>query len=149
MEETGSAIGGIAVMIFVLLYLGIIVLVIASWWKIFEKAGKPGWAAIVPIYSAIVMLEIIGKPAWWLLMFFIPVVNIVFAIWMTNLLSKSFGKEEGYTVGLVLLGVIFLPMLAFGDSQYVGPAGNPDFQFARNTYAPGVSSNQDIYNSNN
>lgn len=69
-------------------------------------------------------MKIIGKPWWWILMFFIPAVNIVFAIWTANMLSKSFGKEEGFTVGLVLLGFIFYPILAFGDATYQGPYGD-------------------------
>jgi hypothetical protein len=98
------------------------VIVIISYWKIFTKAGKPGWAAIIPIYNVIVLLEIVGKPIWWLFLFFVPCVNIIFLIWTVNLLSKSFGQSEGFTVGLLLLGVIFYPILAFGNYQYQGPA---------------------------
>ncbi len=93
------------------------------YWRIFEKAGKPGWAAIIPIYSTIVMLEIVGKPWWWLLLFFIPIVNIVFAVWMLNLLSLSFGKGVGFTLGLLFLSPIFYPILAFSNAEYKGPAG--------------------------
>ena len=107
----------------ILIYLVILVVLIAAQWKIFVKAGKPGWACIIPIYNIIVLLEIVGKPWWWLLLMLIPFVNIVLAIWMTNLLSKSFGKNEGFTVGLILLGIIFYPILGFGDAQYQGPAG--------------------------
>ncbi len=107
-----------------LIYLLIIVLIIAALWKIFTKAGKPGWASIIPIYNIIVLLEIVGKPVWWLLMFLIPFVNFIFAIWVTNLLAKSFGKTEAFTVGLVLLPFIFYPILGFGDAQYKGPVGN-------------------------
>lgn len=92
-------------------------------WKIYEKAGQPGWACLIPIYNVIIFLRIIGKPWWWIFLFMIPVVNIVFAIWAVNLLSKSFGKEEGFTVGLILLGFIFYPILGLGDAKYVGPAG--------------------------
>jgi hypothetical protein len=92
-------------------------------WKIYEKAGKPGWAAIVPIYNIIVLLEIIGKPVWWLLLFLVPCVNIIFAVWMINLLSKSFGQSEGFTLGLIFLPFIFYPLLGFGNFRYVGPAG--------------------------
>jgi len=106
-----------------LLPLVILVLYIASMWVVFTKAGKPGWAAIIPIYNIIILLEIIGKPWWWLLLFLIPVVNIVFAIWMLNLLSISFGKGVGFTIGLIFLGFIFLPILAFSDAKYNGPAG--------------------------
>lgn len=92
-------------------------------WKVYEKAGKPGWACIIPIYNIIVMLEIIGKPMWWLLMLLIPCVNIVFAVWMINLLSKSFGQSEGFTIGLIFLPMIFYPILGFGNYRYLGPAG--------------------------
>jgi hypothetical protein len=98
------------------------VIMVVSRWRIFTKAGKPGWAAIIPIYNVIVLLEIVGKPVWWIFLFLIPCVNIVFAIWTVNLLSKSFGQSEGFTVGLILLSFIFYPILAFGNYQYLGPA---------------------------
>ena len=104
--------------------LALIVLLIVAGWKIFEKAGQPGWAAIIPIYNIIVMLKIVGKPLWWLIMFIIPGVNLVFAIWTLNMLSKSFGKDEGFTVGLLLLGIVFYPILGFGDARYLGPYGD-------------------------
>lgn len=96
---------------------------IVSQWKIYSKAGKPGWACLIPIYNIIVLLEIIGKPWWWLFLFLIPIVNIVFAIWTINLLSKSFGKSEGFTIGLILLPFIFFPILGLGDAKYNGPTG--------------------------
>lgn len=98
---------------------------IAAFWRIFEKAGKPGWASLIPVYNIIILLEIVGKPWWWLLLMLIPIVNIIFSIWMVNLLSKSFGKSEGFTVGLIILAFIFYPILAFGNAQYKGPAGIP------------------------
>ncbi len=108
----------------IILYLVIALLLIVSLWKIFEKAGKPGWASIIPIYNIIVWLEIIGKPWWWiLLIFFVPFVNIVLLIIMVHLLSKSFGKGGWFTVGLLFLGIIFYPVLAFGNATYIGPAG--------------------------
>ncbi|MEK6477993.1 DUF5684 domain-containing protein [Catalinimonas sp. 4WD22] len=107
----------------VIIYLAVIVLIIASMWKIFTKAGKPGWASIIPIYNIIILLEIVGKPAWWIILYFIPLVNIVAAVWTTNLLSKSFGNSEGFTIGLLLLSFVFYPVLAFGSSTYQGPAG--------------------------
>jgi len=97
-------------------------IMIIAHWKIYEKAGKPGWAAIIPIYNLIVLLEIVGKPLWWIILFFIPCVNIVFLVWVTNLLSKSFGQSEGFTVGLLLLGVVFYPILGFGNYKYLGPS---------------------------
>jgi hypothetical protein len=110
---------------FSLIWLAVFVFYLATYWKLYEKAGQPGWAGIIPIYNIYVMLKFVGKPGWWLIMMFIPGVNLVFAIWMTNMLSKSFGKTEGFTVGLVLLGFIFYPILAFGDAKYLGPYGDP------------------------
>jgi hypothetical protein len=98
------------------------VVMLISHWKIFEKAGKPGWAAIIPIYNIIVLLEIIGKPVWWIFLIIFPCTSLIFAIWAINLLSKSFGQGEGFTIGLLLLGVIFYPILAFGNYQYLGPS---------------------------
>ncbi len=95
------------------------------YWRVFEKAGKPGWAALIPIYNTLILLEIVGKPWWWLLLFFIPGVNLVFIIWTYNLLSKSFGKGTAFTVGLLLLSPIFFPILAFSNTEYHGPAGAP------------------------
>lgn len=112
--------------IFILLFvLAIGVLVIAGMWKIYQKAGYAGWECIVPIYNLYILLKIVGKPWWWMLLMFIPFVNYVFIIWMYNMLSKSFGKDEGFTVGLVLLGIVFIPILGFGDAQYQGPYGDP------------------------
>jgi hypothetical protein len=107
----------------IIISLAFFALMILSLWKIFTKAGKPGWASIVPIYNIIVLLEIVGKPWWWLLLLLIPFVNMVFAIWMLNLLSKSFGHEVGFTLGLLFLGFIFFPILGLGESKYTGPAG--------------------------
>jgi ABC-type sulfate transport system permease subunit len=99
------------------------VIVVVGMWKVFEKAGKPGWASIIPIYNVIVLLEIVGKPVWWIIMFLIPCVNFIFGIWTINLLSKSYGQSEGFTIGLLLLPFIFYPILGFGNYQYIGPAG--------------------------
>ena len=122
-SSVGAA-AGIAALISALIIPIIIVSVvmIIAHWKIYEKAGKPGWAAIIPIYNLIVLLEIVGKPLWWIILFLIPCVNIVFLVWVTNLLSKSFGQSEGFTVGLLLLGVVFYPILGFGNYQYLGPS---------------------------
>lgn len=95
------------------------------YWRIFEKAGKPGWASLIPIYNTIVLIEIVGKPLWWIVLMLIPGVNIIFAIWVTNLLSLSFGKGVGFTIGLLLLSPIFYPILAFSNAEYKGPAGAP------------------------
>ncbi len=110
--------------------LAILVLVIAAEWVIFSKAGKPGWAAIIPIYNLIVYLQVVGRPVWWIILFFIPIVNIIIGIIVVNDLSKSFGHGVGYTLGLLFLSIIFYPILAFGGSQYVGPGGVRQPQYA-------------------
>ncbi|HXD76728.1 MAG TPA: DUF5684 domain-containing protein [Puia sp.] len=121
------------------------ILLIVAQWKIYQKAGQPGWACIIPIYSFWVLLKIVGKPGWWLIMMFIPLVNVIFAIWAVNMLSKSFGKDEGFTVGLLLLGFVFYPILGFGNARYLGPYGdpaafraaqNPDFDFDKTSPRP-------------
>lgn len=119
-EAVGLAIG-IMIVYFVFI-LAFIVLMVISMWKIFEKAGKPGWAAIIPIYNIIVLLEIVGRPVWWILLMLIPCVNIVINIIVCIDLAKSFGKDAGYGIGLALLSIIFFPMLGFGKAQYIGPS---------------------------
>ena len=109
----------------IVVYVLLAILLLVSMWKIYTKAGKPGWAFIVPIYNIIVLLEIVGKPWWWLFLLLIPVVNFVFLIWIYNLLSLSFGKDSGFTVGLILLSPIFIPILGLGSAEYKGPAGAP------------------------
>lgn len=99
-----------------------ILMVVASW-IVYTKAGKPGWACIIPIYNVIVLLEIVGKPWWWLLLMLIPFVNFIVLIIVYHNLSLSFGKGAGFTVGLILLPFLFYPILAFGDAKYVGPGG--------------------------
>ncbi len=104
-----------------LLVLALVIVVIAAMWKVFEKAGKPGWAAIIPFYNMWVMAEIVGKPGWFGLLVAIPYAGIVVAIYLYYLLAKSFGKGVGFAVGLVLLGIVFFPILGFGDAKYQGP----------------------------
>jgi hypothetical protein len=118
---------------FIIIWLAFVVFLIAAQWKVYEKAGQPGWACIIPIYNIYVLLKIVGKPGWWLIMMIIPGVNLIFAIWALNMLSKSFGKDEGFTVGLLFLGIVFYPILGFGDARYLGPYGDPQaFQAAQN-----------------
>jgi hypothetical protein len=86
---------------------------------IYNKAGQPWWAAIVPVYNILVYLRIIGKPWWWILiLIFVPVANVVFAIMMIHGLSVRFGHGGGFTVGLLFIPLIFYPILAFGSSEY-------------------------------
>ena len=111
---------GMAAMGILTFSLVIFVLMVASTWKIFTKAGKPGWAAIIPIYNFIVLLEIVGKPIWWILLLIIPLVNLIILIIVTHRLSLSFGQGVGTTILLIILPVIGYPMLGFGSAAYLG-----------------------------
>jgi hypothetical protein len=115
-----SAGGGIAGAISGLITLDIVVLVLAGMWKVFTKAGEPGWAVIVPIYNLIVLLKIAGKPVWWIILLIIPFVNFIILILVALGVAKAFGKGAGFGIGLAFLGPIFYPILGFGDAKYVG-----------------------------
>lgn len=104
----------------VILMLAVAALMIVSMWKIFTKAGKPGWASIIPIYNFVVMLQIAQKPEWWIILMFIPFVNIIIAIIIAVAIAEKFGKTSGFAIGMILLPIIFYPILAFGDAQYQG-----------------------------
>jgi len=110
--------GGAGIVIVV--YLVVIVFEIAALWRVFTKAGHPGWAAIIPLYNTYILLKIANRPGWWLILFFIPLVNIIFAIIVFYDVAKAFGHGAGFTVGLILLSFIFIPILGFGSSQYRG-----------------------------
>ena len=116
---SGAAAGG---MMILLVYLAIAVLVIAGFWKMFSKAGHPGWAAIVPIYNTYILCKVGGRPGWWLILFFIPVVSIIVWIILAIDVAKAFGKGVGFGLGVALLAIIFVPVLGFGSAQYQGPA---------------------------
>lgn len=105
-------------LILLVMIMPVILFALLGWWKIFDKAGKPGWACLIPIYNVIVFMEIINKPLWWIILLIIPIVNIPISIIITHRLSLSFGKDSAFTVGLIFLSIIFLPILAYGDSQY-------------------------------
>ena len=116
-DEVSNEVGAVVVVI----YLAVIIVSLAGMWKVFAKAGKPGWGAIVPIYNIVLLLEIVGKPIWWLLLLFIPCVGIVVSVILFIELAKCFGKGAGFGLGLALLSPIFFPLLGFGDAKYRGP----------------------------
>jgi uncharacterized membrane protein YhaH (DUF805 family) len=102
----------------IIIYLAILVVVIAGVWKAFEKAGAPGWAAIIPIYNYYVMVKMAGKEGWWVILLFIPLVNLVVVFIVMIEIAKNFGKSTGFGVGMVLLSVVFWPILGFGDAEW-------------------------------
>jgi len=138
-----------------LLCIGIIafisfIIVTVSQWRIYSKAGQPGWACIVPIYNVLVLLDIIRKPRLWLLYILVAaviqgiyssmtmdasdantvpltltilngvasLVTLIIGIRMTHGISTAFGKQIGFTIGLLLLPIVFFPILAFGSATY-------------------------------
>jgi hypothetical protein len=111
------------VAVFWLVVLAILVFEIAAYWKVFVKAGRPGWAALIPIYNIYVLVKIAGRPGWWVILYFIPIVSLVIAIIIGVDVARNFGRGSGFGVGLALLAPIFFPILGFGSSTYVGHRG--------------------------
>ena len=106
---------------FVIGFMAILVLMVAAMWRIFSKAGEPGWKAIVPIYGAVVLQRIVGRPGWWVLLMLVPFVNVLISLVECFDLARVFGKGAGYGLGLIFLSPIFLMVLAFGPATYQGP----------------------------
>ena len=126
-ELTDAEAAGLIAIVFGALLIPSLILIaiyVIANWKIFEKAGQPGWAAIIPIYNLIVMLDVQGRPKWWVIWYLIPFVNYVSILVMFIILcldyAKRFGKDGGFVAGLILLNPIFLLILAFGSAQYQG-----------------------------
>lgn len=93
-------------------------LTMIAWWFVFKKAGKPGWAAIIPFYNFIVLMQIIKRPWWWILLLFIPIVDIVILAFIAMDVARAFGKGSGFAVLLFFLPFIGYPILAWGDAKY-------------------------------
>jgi hypothetical protein len=111
--------GGI---LLILIVIALALFLIVSMWKVFVKAGQPGWGIFIPIYNIYLLLMIAGKPGWWLILYLIPFVNIVIAILVSIEIAKNFGKDAAFGLGLAFFGIIFYPILAFGSAQYKAPA---------------------------
>ncbi|MBB6428902.1 DUF5684 domain-containing protein [Algisphaera agarilytica] len=118
----GDAVAMIIGLLFFLIYLGLIVVVIAGGWQMFVKAGQPGWGVIIPIYNIYLVCKIVGRPGWWTILMFVPLVSVIIGIILAIDLAKSFGRGVGTAIGLILLGFIFIPILGFGSAEYEGPA---------------------------
>lgn len=108
----------------------VVILLIAAFmvicqWKIFTKAGQPGWAVLVPFYNIYVYTQVIKRPSWWMALYFLGIIPILGSIAVLVIvildqirLAKVFGKDSGFAVGLIFLSIVFLPILAFGSSKY-------------------------------
>ena len=120
--SSSSSGSGASIAIFGIVGLAFLVIYIASMWKIFTKMGQPGWAGIIPILNYVVIARLSGKAWWYGLLPIVPCIGWVFAIILIYNLAELFGHGVGFTIGLILLPIIFLPILAFGEYQYNGPA---------------------------
>jgi hypothetical protein len=105
----------------IIFYLIVLVFSIVCMWKIFTKAGEAGWKTLIPFYNYFIEFKIAWGNGWLFLLLLVPFVNIVIAIIYDVKLAKAFGKGGGFAVGLIFLPIIFLPILAFGSAQYIGP----------------------------
>lgn len=113
----GALFGGTMMIV----WLVFMVLIIAGMWKMFVKAGQPGWAAFIPLYNLYVLLQIAGRPGWWFLLFLVPFVNIVVGVLLWVDIAKAFGRGAGFALGLLFLTPIFILILGFGEDTYLGP----------------------------
>ncbi|MDE6847602.1 MAG: hypothetical protein K2J99_17780 [Lachnospiraceae bacterium] len=108
--------------VYSLVMLAIAVVALIGLWKVFEKAGKPGWGAIVPFYNLYCLFEMSFGTGWLFLLMFVPCVGQIMLIIMWVKLAVAFDKGVGFGIGILFLPFIFLPMLGFGDARYVGPS---------------------------
>ena len=121
--QSGSPIAGIITLI---VWLVLIIAAVAGIWKMFVKAGKPGWAVLIPIYNIYILLKISGKPGWWILLFFVPILNIIISILAALGLAKAFGRSSAFgIVALWFFSIIGYMILGFGKSKYVGVQAPP------------------------
>jgi hypothetical protein len=102
-------------------WLVVFALVVVGFWKVFQKAGHPGWTAIIPIYNLYILTQVAGRPWWWLILYFIPLASLIPGILIPVDIAKAFGKGIGFALGLFFLPFIFYPILGFGSAQYQGP----------------------------
>jgi hypothetical protein len=111
-----------ALMMWSVIGLLLTILGIVVGWKIFVKAGEPGWGILIPIYNIVLMCRIGGRPGWWAILFFIPVIWFVPAVLVPLGMAKNFGKGVGFAIALMIPAINMIPlvMLAFGDVEFSG-----------------------------
>lgn len=117
-DDGGAAAAGFGLMGFVCLIVVYVLFMWLCYFKVFEKAGIPGWHAFVPILNIIDLLKIAGRPIWWIVLFLIPIVSLVIMVLVCLDIARKFGKGAGFGIGLALLGIIFFPILGFGSATY-------------------------------
>jgi hypothetical protein len=113
-----SGLQTVAIVILASACLALVIAVVASMWKTFEKAGQPGWGVLIPIYNAYLMTQIARKPGWWTILMLVPFINIVFQAIVSIAMAENFEKNWAFGIGLMLLPFIFYPILGFGEAVY-------------------------------
>jgi hypothetical protein len=121
MDDSGSI---LSILLIFIIILAFAIFMLVSYWKVFVKAGQPGWGVLIPFYNIYLLLQIAGRPGWWLILYLIPLVNIVIGIIVAIDIAKNFGKDTAFGLGLAFLGFIFYPILAFGSAQYQAATQN-------------------------
>ncbi|MGC8511157.1 MAG: DUF5684 domain-containing protein [Acidimicrobiales bacterium] len=119
---SADVVGPLIVVAIVFVVLPVLLLMIPTW-RIFAKAGEPGWASIVPLFSQYTLCSIVGRPVWWLILLLVPYVNFVFWLIVAMDLARVFSRSKGFGIGLWLLPFVFLPILGYGSAEYTAPAG--------------------------
>ncbi len=121
--EPGFWIGILTTYLFILF--GVALIFIAAGWRLFSKAGQPGWAVLIPFYNLYLYTQIIRRPKWWILLYFLGAIPFLGALGVLFLsvidsirLAKVFGRSTEFGVGLILLNIVFIAILAFGKSDY-------------------------------
>ena len=120
-SAANAAAAGVSI-VYSIVVIALTVLILVAMWKLFVKAGKPGWGAIVPFYNLYCLFDMSFGNGWLFLLTLVPCVNAVMQIIMYVKLAKAFGKSGGFAVGLIFLPYVFIPILGFGDAEYLGPA---------------------------
>lgn len=126
------------------LFLALIVVFVAGLWRTFTKAGQPGWAAVVPIYNLFVLLRIAQRPAWWFILFLVPVVNIFASIAVGIGVAKAFGKGPGFGIGLAFFGFAFYPILGFSNAEYSAGMEHPEVPSTSFTALPPIPASAEV-----
>lgn len=122
MDDQAASLVGILIGVIVLgMFLALLILFLVGLWRVFEKAARPGWGALIPIYNLLLAIRIAGRPDIWVLLVLVPALGFIFQLIVAIDLAKTFGKGTGFALGLFFLPFIFVPILGFGDARYLGP----------------------------
>lgn len=125
MDDLSRLLGPLAVVVFILVGLAFTAFWVAGAWKMFEKAGQPGWGILVPIYNLLLIVRIAGSPDWMFVLLLIPFVNIVAHIFVSLELGKRFSKGPAFTIGLIFIPAVFYALIGFTSDEYTPPPSGP------------------------